>query len=126
MSCEDTCTTDRMPPLAPDTVRRMLGSEKVFTNESDVDTVADLYETFFTDISSAAERVMVVDSVGVKRQSLTSHINTATLDFTDIPSVAHDGLAHHAHIKNAVFATHATHLVWHNLCMTKVQVKVPF
>ena len=50
-----TCTTDRMPPLAPDTVRRMLGSEKVFTNESDVDTVADLYENFFTDISSAAE-----------------------------------------------------------------------
>ena len=49
-----TCTTDRMPPLAPDTVRRMLGSEKVFTNESDVDTVANLYKTFFTDISSSA------------------------------------------------------------------------
>ena len=52
------CTTDRMPPLAPDTVRRMLGSEKVFTDESDVDTVADLYEIFFTDISNSAEKLM--------------------------------------------------------------------
>ena len=51
---EDLCTTKRMPPLAPDTVRRMLGSEKVFTDESDVDTVAGIYENFFTDISSSA------------------------------------------------------------------------
>ena len=51
------CTTDRLLPLAPDTVRRMLGSEKVFTNKADVDTVADLYEKFFTDISSAATRL---------------------------------------------------------------------
>ena len=50
----DVCITDRLLPLAPDTVRRMLGSEKVFTNKSDVDTVADIYEKFFTDISSAA------------------------------------------------------------------------
>ena len=28
-----TCTTDLMPPLAPDTVRRMLGSEKVGVHE---------------------------------------------------------------------------------------------
>ena len=28
--------------------------------------------------------------------------------------------------ENAVSATNAAHFVWHNLCMTKVQVNVPF
>ena len=40
----------------------------MFTNESDVDTVADLYEKFFTDIR-CGDTVVVVDSVELKMQS---------------------------------------------------------
>ena len=48
------CAAERPPPLLPDTVKRLLEHEKVFTNKSDVGTVAELYRTFFEGVARTA------------------------------------------------------------------------
>jgi len=48
----------RRPPLpSPETVRRLLQTEKRFTNSSDVSKVADLYATFFGKVTYVDELV---------------------------------------------------------------------
>jgi hypothetical protein len=45
----------RPPPPSPETVRRLLQTEKRFTNSSDVSKVADLYATFFGKVINVSE-----------------------------------------------------------------------
>jgi Ran GTPase-activating protein (RanGAP) involved in mRNA processing and transport len=49
------CARRRPPPPSPETVRRMLQTEKRFTNSSDVSKVADLYATFFGKVTNVGE-----------------------------------------------------------------------
>jgi len=49
------CARRRPPPPSPETVRRMLQTEKRFTNSSDVSKVADLYATFFGKVINVGE-----------------------------------------------------------------------
>jgi hypothetical protein len=46
------CARRRPPPPSPETVRRLLQTEKRFTNSSDVSKVADLYATFFGKVTN--------------------------------------------------------------------------
>jgi hypothetical protein len=46
------CARHRPPPPSPETVRRLLQTEKRFTNSSDVSKVADLYATFFGKVTN--------------------------------------------------------------------------
>ena len=52
---EEKCCENRMPPLLPETVRKLLEQEKTFTTKSDVGSVADLYQRFFDDVSTSVE-----------------------------------------------------------------------
>ena len=49
------CARRRPPPPSPETVRRLLQTEKRFTNSSDVSKVADLYATFFGKVTNVGE-----------------------------------------------------------------------
>jgi Ran GTPase-activating protein (RanGAP) involved in mRNA processing and transport len=49
------CARRRPPPPSPETVRRLLQTEKRFTNKSDVSKVADLYATFFGKVTNVGE-----------------------------------------------------------------------
>jgi len=49
------CARRRPPPPSPETVRRLLQTEKRFTNSSDVSKVADLYATFFGKVINVRE-----------------------------------------------------------------------
>jgi hypothetical protein len=49
------CARRRPPPPSPETVRRLLQTEKRFTNSSDVSKVADLYATFFGKVTNVRE-----------------------------------------------------------------------
>ena len=51
------CARRRPPPPSPETVRRLLQTEKRFTNSSDVSKVADLYATFFGKVTYVDELV---------------------------------------------------------------------
>ena len=51
---EDVCAAARLPPLLPDEVRRLLGTEKKFTSSTDLDRVDQLYRTFFDGVTLAA------------------------------------------------------------------------
>jgi hypothetical protein len=51
------CARRRPPPPSPETVRRLLQTEKRFTNSSDVSKVADLYATFFGKVTNVDELV---------------------------------------------------------------------
>ena len=51
------CARRRRPPPSPETVRRLLQTEKRFTNSSDVSKVADLYATFFGKVTYVDELV---------------------------------------------------------------------
>jgi hypothetical protein len=46
------CARRRPPPPSPETVRRLLQTEKRFTNSSDVSKVADLYAAFFGKVTN--------------------------------------------------------------------------
>jgi hypothetical protein len=46
------CARRRPPPPSPETVRRLLQTEKHFTNSSDVSNVADLYADFFGKVTT--------------------------------------------------------------------------
>jgi hypothetical protein len=46
------CARRRPPPPSPETVRRLLQTEKRFTNSSDVSKVADLYAAFFGKVTT--------------------------------------------------------------------------
>ena len=46
-----------MPPLLPETVRKLLEQEKTFTTKSDVGSVAELYQRFFDDVSTSVEEL---------------------------------------------------------------------
>ena len=49
------CARRRPPPPSPETVRRLLQTEKRFTNSSDVSKVADLYAAFFGKVTTVDE-----------------------------------------------------------------------
>ena len=51
------CCENRMPPLLPGTVRKLLEQEKTFTTKSDVGSVADLYQRFFDDVSTSVQEL---------------------------------------------------------------------
>ena len=51
------CCENRMPPLLPETVRKLLEQEKTFTTKSDVGSVAELYQRFFDDVSTSVEEL---------------------------------------------------------------------
>ncbi|CAK0818966.1 unnamed protein product [Prorocentrum cordatum] len=51
------CASARMPPLCPADVKRLLETEKTFTNNSDVEVVADLYRRFFEAVSAGASEL---------------------------------------------------------------------
>ena len=51
------CVAKRLPPPLPEDVHRLLRDEKVFTNRSDVDKVADLYRSFFEAVTADAREL---------------------------------------------------------------------
>ena len=51
------CQHDRLPPLRPSKVQSLLANHKKFTNNADVDTVANIYAKFFN-AACACERLL--------------------------------------------------------------------
>ena len=82
------CAGQRLPPPTPETVSRLLETEKVFTNRADVATVANLYRSFFEVVTSSVEHLDVSklawgdEEVWLLAQVLPQFEKLSTLDLS--------------------------------------------